>query len=111
MCVPCTKSKAKQKNTIKESDADKATEANGRLFLDTSTIRAPNTKQIKVAKLNWLIMVDQKTGMKISNFFETKDGMVEPACEKNQPMERGRDARKDSLHGQCRRKQETAEAI
>ena len=80
-CVPCTKAKAKQKNTCKESDAEKATVSNGRIYLDISTIRAPKASKIKVNNPNWLMMVDERSGMKISKLFATKDGMVEPTCE------------------------------
>ena len=83
-CVPCTKAKAKQKNVCKESDTEKATESNGRIYLDISTIRAPKKSNFKVAKGNWLIMVDERSGMKISRFFATKDEMVEPVCEQFQ---------------------------
>ena len=57
-CIPCTKAKAKQKIVCKESDNERATESNGRIYLDISTIRAPKKNKLKVAKGNWLIMVD-----------------------------------------------------
>jgi hypothetical protein len=33
-----------------------------------------------VTKPNWRIMVDERTGMKFSNFYAAKTGMVEPTC-------------------------------
>jgi hypothetical protein len=35
-------------------------------------------------KPNWQIIVDEQTQLKCSNFFETKNGMVEPTCEQFQ---------------------------
>ena len=32
-------------------------------------------------RANWRIIVDEATGKKVSHFFETKKGMVEPTCE------------------------------
>lgn len=37
-----------------------------------------------MSKPNWRIMVDGRTGLKFSDFFETKNGMVEPTCEEFQ---------------------------
>jgi hypothetical protein len=34
----------------------------------------------KVVKLNWWIMVNEHTQMKFSDFFTTKNAMVEPTC-------------------------------
>ena len=34
-----------------------------------------------VTKPNWRIIVDERTGMKFSDFFDKKSGMVEPTCE------------------------------
>lgn len=30
---------------------------------------------------HWRMMVDEKTGLKFTEFFKTKNGMVEPTCE------------------------------
>jgi hypothetical protein len=38
----------------------------------------------KVTKPNWRIIVYEQTQLKFSNFFETKNGMVEPTCEQFQ---------------------------
>jgi hypothetical protein len=37
-----------------------------------------------VNKSNWQIMVDEQTQLKITDFFKTTDGVIEPKCEKNQ---------------------------
>jgi hypothetical protein len=51
-----------------------------RIFLDISTIKNKDDK--RVYKSNWRIMVDEHTELKISDFFDTKSGMVEPTCAK-----------------------------
>ena len=55
--------------------------SNGRIFLDISTIKDPNMGKKQQYKKNWRILVDEQTNLKFSDFFETKDGMVEPTLE------------------------------
>jgi hypothetical protein len=78
-CEACTIAKAKQKNVPKESEHAPARAGENRIFLDIATI-----KKVKggptVTKPNWRIMVDERTGMKFSDFFETKNAMIEPTC-------------------------------
>jgi hypothetical protein len=78
-CEACTAGKAKQKNAPKTSDHEPATAEERQIFLDIATV-----KQIKggpnVTKPNWRIMVDERTQTKFSDFYETKNGMVEPTC-------------------------------
>ena len=57
-----------------------AKESNERLFLDLSKIKAKMNMNLNVTKPNWQIMVDERTQMKWSYFYETKKGMVEPTC-------------------------------
>ena len=80
-CDGCTKGKAKQRNVPKVSDHVKSTESNGRIFLDLSKVVDPNETSKSLYKKFWRIMVDEKTGMKFSDFFEAKSGMVEPTLE------------------------------
>ena len=51
----------------------------------TLTEEYATVKKIKdgpnVSKPNWRIMVDEKTNLKFSDVFQTKNGMVEPTCE------------------------------
>ena len=54
---------------------------NDLMSLDISTIRAPKGAKIAVSKPNWRLIIDQRTGMKFSDFFATKNGMIEPTCE------------------------------
>lgn len=78
-CEACTVAKAKQKNIPKVSDAEKGTKEERRIYLDISTIKAKKNGP-KVTKPNWRIMVDEHSTMKFSDFYSTKDGMVEPTC-------------------------------
>jgi hypothetical protein len=71
-CEACAAGKAKQKNVPKESEHKPADKDANRIFLDIATVKklknGPN-----VTKPNWRIMVDGKrTGMKFSDFYETK---------------------------------------
>ena len=83
-CAHCAKAKARHKDTKKKSDsANKATEPGERMFLDLSKVTVSRDDQSKYtlrAKW-WRGMVDEVTGKMWSDFSETKNGMVEPACE------------------------------
>jgi hypothetical protein len=78
-CEACAAGKAKQKNVPKELEHKPADKDANQIFLDIATVKklknVPN-----VTKPNWQIMVDERTGMKFSDFYETKDGMIEPTC-------------------------------
>ena len=79
-CEECAQGKAKQKDIhTLEEPKEKATTVNGRVYLDISTLKnkdGPPPKQP-----NWRILVDELTGLKISHFFATKNGMVQPTCQ------------------------------
>ena len=47
-----------------------------------SKIKSTTDSDVKVTKSNWRLMVDEYTQMKFSDFYETKDGMVDPTCKK-----------------------------
>jgi hypothetical protein len=80
-CEACTAAKAKQKNVPKTSSKDptSTTKETSRIYLDIATIRRVDKKAIY--KNNWRIMVDERTQLKFSDFFDTKSGMIEPTCE------------------------------
>ncbi len=78
-CLPCTIGKAKQKNTVKESDHTPATEPGERIFTDIASVKPKDG--MKPAKPHWCIKVDELTQMKFSTFHKHKDEMVEPSCE------------------------------
>jgi hypothetical protein len=83
-CAPCAEAKARQKNIASNSKM-KISEANdsGRIHLDISSIKlAGHVELEEAAKPYWLIMVDEKTQLKFSEFFTTKHEMIEPTCVK-----------------------------
>jgi hypothetical protein len=79
-CAAYTAGKVKQKNVPKDNEHVPSVENNCRIFLDIATI-----KKVKdgpsVSRPNWRIMVDERTNLKLSAFYQTKKGMVEPTCE------------------------------
>ena len=78
-CESCQTAKAKQKAVPKVSSHVPATEPGRRFFIDLSKIQAPSG--VKTAsKANWLMIVDESTGLKFSSFYRTKNGMIEPTC-------------------------------
>ena len=81
-CDACTAAKAKQKNVPKASEHVPAGKPNERVFLDISTIKKCNDIKFKPAKGKWCMIVDECTQLKFSDFYDTKNGMVEPTCEK-----------------------------
>eukprot|EP00957_Ditylum_brightwellii_P115126 8779976-Ditylum_brightwellii.AAC.1 len=54
------------------------------MHLDISIIKAPTGIYTTVTKLQWMILVDVKTGMKWTDFHKHKNDMVEPMCAKFQ---------------------------
>jgi hypothetical protein len=81
-CVQCTRSKAKQKNVNKKTENTKSTKPCERLYLDLTTVTVPKEGggEHTIAWKHWHNFVDKVTGKKWV-VTETKDGMVEPACE------------------------------
>jgi hypothetical protein len=83
-CSDCAMAKAKKKALPKDSGHAICKQVNGRIYLDLSSIKRPKhlSKLIKVVNMpNWRLMVEEKTQLKISDFYKTKKGMVEPTCE------------------------------
>jgi hypothetical protein len=79
-CESCAAAKAKQKNVPQVSEGMPAENGKSRIYLDIATVKQRKGMP-RATKPNWRIMVDQRTGLKFSNFFDTKNGMVEPTCE------------------------------
>ena len=52
------------------------------VYLDILTFKpkSDNGIKLKMNKLHWLIIVDERTLLKFIHFFETKDGMLKPMC-------------------------------
>jgi hypothetical protein len=80
VCEPCTEAKAKQKKLPRHPDAPPSIKDEKRIYLDIATIKKTK-KGPKVYKGNWRIMMDEHTQLKFSDFFDTKNGMVEETCE------------------------------
>lgn len=81
-CEACAAGKGKQKNVPKNySDDDKKPipADENRVFLDLATLKRRKGDP-KATKPNWRIMVTEREQLKFSDFFKTKDGMVEPTC-------------------------------
>jgi hypothetical protein len=93
VCEPCTEAKAKQKNLPRHQEAPPSTKDENRIYLDIATIKKTK-KGPKVYKGNWRIMVNERTQLQFSDFFDTKNGMVEETCEQlHRWKESGREAR------------------
>ena len=73
--------KMKHKHVPKKSPHEPSNKENSRVFLDILTIKAPKGIKAKVTKSNLIIIVDEHSGLKFSQFYYTKDLMVEPTCE------------------------------
>ena len=81
-CESCATGKSKQKNVPQISDHNPSTKSNERIFLDIYTIKEPkDDKKVTITRMDWFIMVDEYSGMKISSFHDTKNGIVEPTWE------------------------------
>jgi hypothetical protein len=80
VCEPCAEAKAKQKHFPRHPDIPPSTKDENRIYLDIANIKKTK-KGPKVYKGNWRIMVDERTQLKFSDFFDTKNGMVEDTCE------------------------------
>jgi hypothetical protein len=82
VCEPCTEAKAKQKNLPRHpgDTPPSSTKDKSRIYLDIANIKKTKNGP-KVYKGNWRIMVDERTQLKFSDFFDTKIVMVEEMCE------------------------------
>ena len=82
VCDACAAGKAKQKNIVSNQSRSEMTENSGRIFLDISSVRNVEFLDLEVTpKPYWRIIVDERTQLKFSEFFGTKNGMIEPTCQ------------------------------
>ena len=49
--------------------------------MDLLSVKKPSDIK-SIGKTNWVMIVDEFTGLKFSNFYQAKDRMVEPTCVK-----------------------------
>lgn len=88
-CESCALAKARQRNVPKVGTGEKATEPNGRWFMDQSQLKPP--KGIQGTKTTWSIIVDEYSNCGMSGFYDTKDAMIEPFCRRlQQQVARGK---------------------
>ena len=81
VCTACTLGKIKRKKIVQFNiEHERAKNNNERVYLDVGWLR-PKNKENRLYKPYWRIIVDERTQMKHSAFFNTKKGMVEPTCE------------------------------
>jgi hypothetical protein len=78
-CLPCTIGKAKQKNTVKNSDHQLSSKPSERIFTDIASLQPKDGETTRTP--HWCIKVDGKTQFKTSTFHKQKNDMVEPSCE------------------------------
>ena len=71
--------KVKQKIVPKITKPELMKEGESRALLDVATVKRAED-QPSVTKPSWRAMMDGQTGLKFSDFFETKNGAVEPTC-------------------------------
>ena len=81
-CLACSISKAKQKNVSKCNETHViATKDELRMFVDLAWFKQPEDGP-HISKRFWRMMVDERSQFKVSDFYETKNGMVTPTVEK-----------------------------
>jgi hypothetical protein len=73
--------KAKQKNAQRKATMWLQRNQTWQESSLTSPIKKPEGESGSVYKPNWQILVDERTQMKFSDFFVSKNGMAEPTCE------------------------------
>jgi len=81
-CGYCDMAKARQREVPKISGGVPATKPNERMGLDITSVKVPNDIMATVTEPHWRIIVDELTGMKFSNFYKTKNQMVEQTAER-----------------------------
>ena len=78
-CWACNVAKMKQKNVVRFSLHERSQFPGERVFSDMSSMQPP-VGVAALPKLNWRILVDESTNVKISQFFHRKDHMAEATC-------------------------------
>jgi hypothetical protein len=89
-CGACAEAKSKQRSLPRRTAAycevvrpkQVAQTVNERVHIDISSVKNPSEYEVKVTKPHWMMVMDKRTGMKWSEFYETKNDMVEPTCTK-----------------------------
>ena len=79
-CEHCAVGKARQKNLVQQSTSEKATRSGEMMFTDISSIKQLKNGPPVNKNKHWSIVVDEYNGTKVSNFYPTKNAMVQPLC-------------------------------
>jgi hypothetical protein len=81
-CEACAVGKVQHQNIVKKSNHKIAENIGQHVFINLTSVK--NTEFLDIEhspKPYWRIIVDETTQMKLSDFFETKIGMVEPTLQ------------------------------
>ena len=87
-CGACAEAKAKQKSLkptmsyaeVVAAGKEKVSTINERVHIDISSVKQPKAIDVIITKPHWIMIIDEKTEMKWSNFYKSKNGMIEPTC-------------------------------
>ena len=77
VCGSCAIGKAQQKNIKTSTPKQKSAETYGRVYIDQSRLISAMADR-QPMRPYWRLIVDERTGYKISGFYETKNKMVNP---------------------------------
>jgi len=83
-CIHCAIGKGRQANVEKKSNHVVSNKIGERIFLDVAAVMPDKDSDASVEssyKKYWRIMVDEASQFKISDFFVSKNAMIEPTCE------------------------------
>jgi len=80
VCESCAMGKAKQKPLRRNKSHSKATKANERVFIDILPFKQPSDIEYKLRNLNWLICVDEFSGLIQSSFHNKKSSIGVALC-------------------------------
>ena len=83
-CEQCAITKVKQKNVTKDASAKKVERPNKRWSHYIATIKPEKKSGLTMARPNWHILINKFTGVKFSVFYQQKNNIVEPMCERLQ---------------------------
>eukprot|EP00957_Ditylum_brightwellii_P030672 2324385-Ditylum_brightwellii.AAC.1 len=80
----CAVVKACQKNVPKSSKHIKATKPGEQVFTEIATIKGKKDGPKVNPKQHWSILVDERSTLRMTKFYKTKSGMVEPTLKQFQ---------------------------
>ena len=80
-CMHCTAVKIKKK-TLDRTGNPNTRESNGRIGIDINIIKPSRKPEITVSMLNWLRVIDERSGVNLSFFHKNKDYIVAYLAEK-----------------------------